>query len=43
MVCVDSRIGAKSNEEQIIPNLNAKIESLELELEKIEMYKQFLS
>ena len=27
-VCVDSRIGARSNEEQTIQNLNAKIESL---------------
>lgn len=33
-VCVDSQIGAKSNEEQTIQNLNAKIVSLELELEK---------
>ena len=34
-VCVPSRIGAKSNVEQTIQNLNTKIESLELELEKL--------
>ena len=34
-VCVHPRIGAKSNVEQTIQNLNAKIESLELELEKL--------
>ena len=34
-VCVHSRIGAKSNVERTIQNLNAKIESLELELEKL--------
>ena len=40
-VCVDSRIGAKSNEEQTIQNLNAKIESLELELEKLKCTRSF--
>ena len=40
-VCFDSRIGAKSNEEQTIQNLNAKIESLELELEKLKCTRSF--
>ena len=40
-VCVDSRIGARSNEEQTIQNLNAKIESLELELEKLKCTRSF--
>ena len=40
-VCVDSRIGAKSNEEQTIQNLNAKLESLELELEKLKCSRSF--
>ena len=40
-VCVDSRIGAKSNEEQTIQNLNAKIASLELELEKLKCSRSF--
>ena len=40
-VCVDSRIGVKSNEEQTIQNLNAKIASLELELEKLKCSRSF--
>ena len=40
-VCFDSRIGAKSNEEQTIQNLNAKIESLELEPEKLKSTRSF--